>query len=223
MCPHGWSSTSTDGGLPSAGSVDLYWLPLGAGGRCVRPNGRMYESLAARLAGREPRELYHSALEVRLDDDRFVIEMAPVWNTPDQERGVVAEGPVGFSCLGRSRYFRYEVRRWLGGRIPDLAEAVQSPRRMSSDPSVARHLLALVPDFPTYTWGADEQHTGDMWNSNSLVSWLLALSGHDLAGIDAPPGGRAPGWSAGLVVAGRVSPEREGRTTLVRRRRPADG
>ena len=46
------------------GRVDLYWLPLGAGGHCVRANGRIYEAVAARLAGRDRRALYHSALEV---------------------------------------------------------------------------------------------------------------------------------------------------------------
>jgi hypothetical protein len=30
-----------------AGAVDLYWLPLGAGGHFVRLNGRGYEALAA--------------------------------------------------------------------------------------------------------------------------------------------------------------------------------
>lgn len=44
---------------------------------------------------------------------------------------------------------------------------------------------------------------GDMWNSNSLVSWLLARSGHDTDAIGPPPNGRAPGWSAGLIVARR--------------------
>ena len=29
-------------------SVDLYWLPLGAGGHCVRINGRIFEALSAR-------------------------------------------------------------------------------------------------------------------------------------------------------------------------------
>jgi hypothetical protein len=41
--------------------VDLYWLPLGAGGHFVRLNGRIYEALAARLQGRQPRDRYHSA------------------------------------------------------------------------------------------------------------------------------------------------------------------
>jgi hypothetical protein len=33
-------------------AVDLYWLPLGAGGHCVRANGRAFEALAARLQHR---------------------------------------------------------------------------------------------------------------------------------------------------------------------------
>ena len=185
------------------GRVALYWLPLGAGGRCVRTNGRVYEAAAARLAGRERRALYHSALEVHLAGQRFVIEMAPVWNTPDPDRGVVGEGPVGLRALGRSRLFRYEVRCWPGGRIPDVAEAVDSPHHVSRDAGHARRVLELVPDFPRRTWGADEQLTGEMWNSNSLTSWLLARSGHDLGSVSPPVGGRAPGWAAGLVVAAR--------------------
>jgi hypothetical protein len=42
-----------------------------------------------------------------------------------------------------------------------------------------------------------------MWNSNSLVSWLLARSGVDVEAVALPAGGRAPGWSAGIVVARR--------------------
>jgi hypothetical protein len=43
----------------ASGQVDLYWLPLGAGGHCVRVNGRIYEAISARLAGRERMALYH--------------------------------------------------------------------------------------------------------------------------------------------------------------------
>ncbi len=66
-------------------------------------------------------------------------------------------------------------------------------------------LLELVPEVPALTWGRDELGTGDMWNSNSLTSWLLASS-HECVGelnIRPPPNGRAPGWRAGLVVAAR--------------------
>ena len=130
------------------------------------------------------------------------IEMAPVW-TKHGDRGVVAEGPVGARFLGRSRLFRYEVRRWRGGSIPDLAAAVGGPVRVTSEPEPARRILDLVPQFPTCTWGRDELHTGEMWNSNSLASWLLARAGLDTNDIGPPPGGRAPGWAAGLVVASR--------------------
>jgi hypothetical protein len=40
-----------------------------------------------------------------------------------------------------------------------------------------------------------------MWNSSSLIAWLLAGNGHDLDFVEPPIGGRAPGWSAGVVVA----------------------
>jgi hypothetical protein len=187
--------------------VDLYWLPLGAGGHCVRLNGRLYEAVAARVAGRERSALYHSALEVRLSGDRFVIEMGPAWNTPDLQRGVVGEGPVGLPTLGRCRFFRYEVRCWRDGRIPDIDEAVDSPHCMSHDADRAQRILELLPVFPRRTWGADEQHTGDMWNSNSLVAWLLVRSGHDMGSVGPPPHGRAPGWAAGLAVAARSHPD----------------
>jgi hypothetical protein len=189
----------------SADGVDLYWLPLGAGGWFVRANGRLYEALAARLQHRDRCELYHAALEVHLDGDRFVIEQGPVWNLHEPDRGVVCEGPVGSRPLGRFAAFRYEVRRWRDGVIPDRDEAVESPIRVSSDRLPAQRLLELVPLAPVATWGRDEQHTGEMWNSNSLVSWLLARSGHDTGAIAPPRHGRAPGWHAGLTLAARDS------------------
>lgn len=183
--------------------VDLFWLPLGAGGHCVRVNGRVFEALVARHEHRSRRALYHSALEVRLGRERWTLEMAPVWNTPDPDRGVVVEGPVGLRPLGALGLFRYEVRCWPGGRIPDVAEAVGGARRVSADAVRARRVLELAPQFPVHTWGLDEQGAGEMWNSNSLTSWLLARSGHDLTQVAPPDGGRAPGWQAGLVVAAR--------------------
>ena len=42
-----------------------------------------------------------------------------------------------------------------------------------------------------------------MWNSNSVIAWVLARSGIDADSIHPPAGGRAPGWRAGLVVAHR--------------------
>ena len=112
-------------------------------------------------------------------------------------------GAVGGSAAGRFRLFRYEVRRWLDGVIPDVDEAVESPRRVSEDLDCALRLLELVPQVPTAVWGRDEQRAGEMWNSNSLISWLIARSGLDVEAIQPPRGGRAPGWRAGVVIAGR--------------------
>jgi len=185
--------------------VDLYWIPLGAGSRIpiVRWNGRLFEALTAARQGRRPCDLYHAALEVRLDGVRVVIEMTPAWGGGRGDRGVVCEGPVGLRWLGRSRFFRYQVRRWRQGVIPDVAYAVGGAQQVAVGTQEAQRLLDLVPSFPVATWGRDEQGTGDMWNSNSLVAWLLAGSGVDLTGIEPPSNGRAPGWSAGVVVSGR--------------------
>jgi hypothetical protein len=83
-------------------AVDLYWLPLGAGGHFVRLNGRVYEALAARLQRRPACDLYHSALQIELPEGTFVIEQAPVHDWSGAERGVVAEGAVGTRWAGRS-------------------------------------------------------------------------------------------------------------------------
>jgi hypothetical protein len=184
--------------------IDLHWLPLGAGGHCVRLNGIAFEALAALAQRRPRRDLYHSALEVRLPEGRFVVEQAPAWAGP-AEHGAVAEGPVGLRALGRLRLFRYEVRRWRDGVIPDIAEAVGEPLRLSGDPATARRLLELVPQVPTPVWGRDELRAGEMWNSNSTISWLLTRAGLDAAAVPLPPGGRAPGWDAGVVVARRAT------------------
>jgi hypothetical protein len=187
----------------SVSAVDLYWLPLGAGGHSVRLNGRVFEAVAARLARRAPCDLYHSALVVRVPEGRFVIEQAPLRASDGAERGVVAEGAVGSRWAGRFRIFRYEVRRWRGGVIPDVDEAVESPQRLTDDADVARRVLDLVPRVPRAVWGRDELGAGEMWNSNSVISWLLARSGLPADVIRLPAGGRAPGWQAGLVVARR--------------------
>jgi hypothetical protein len=186
-------------------NVELYWLPLGAGGHSVRLNGRIFEAVAARLARRPPSDLYHSALIVNVPEGRFVVEQAPAGRR-GSDRGAVATGPVGARSAGRLRLFRYEVRCWRGGVIPDVAEAVESPRTLTRDLRSARRLLELVATVPTPVWGRDELGAGEMWNSNSVISWLLARSGVDTDAIHPPVGGRAPGWDAGLVVAARASP-----------------
>jgi hypothetical protein len=189
--------------MDSSAHVDLYWLPLGAGGHSVRLNGRVFEYLVARLEHRPASDLYHSALIVRVPEAEFAIEMAPVRGGDAAERGVVAQGPVGSRLLRRLRIFRYENRCWRGGVIPDLAEAVESPRRLTDDPAIAHRVLELVPRAPAPVWGRDDLRAGEMWNSNSLISWLIAKSGLRIEEVHPPAGGRAPGWRAGLVVASR--------------------
>lgn len=190
-----------------AGSrADLYWLPLGAGGHSVRLNGLVFEAVVARLQRRRRCDLYHSALEVDVPAGRFVIEMTPVPGGDGSSRGVVAEGPVGSRWARRFRIFRYEVRRWNGGSIPDVDEAVESPMRLTNDPHVAQRVLDLVPDVPTPVWGRDELRAGEMWNSNSLISWLIVCAGLEPESVRLPVGGRAPGWDAGIAVARRGRP-----------------
>jgi hypothetical protein len=185
------------------GAVDLYWLPLGAGGHSVRLNGRVFEAAAARFERRSPCDLYHSALVVQVPEGRFAIEQAPVRRGDGSERGVVSEGAVGARWASRFRIFRYEVRRWRDGIIPDVDEAVESPQRITNDRGLAQRILNLVPSVPTPVWGRDELHTGEMWNSNSVISWLIARCGLDAESVRMPADGRAPGWYAGVVVARR--------------------
>ena len=55
----------------------------------------------------------------------------------------------------------------------------------------------------------DELHAGDMWNSNSLASWLLTDAGldRDVAAARPPLGGRAPGWATGDGLPGVRDPD----------------
>lgn len=185
--------------------VDLYWIPLGAGARVVRCSGWVYEAVAAGVQRRPRGPLFHSALVARHDGRTTTIEMTPM---PDDDgrraRGVVAEGAVGWAPLRRLRVFRYEVRCWPDGVIPDLPHAVDSPVQVSTDHSAVRDVLTHVARVPTPVWGRDELHAGEMWNSNSVVSWVLARAGLLERAGSVPRGGRAPGWDAGVAVARRV-------------------
>jgi hypothetical protein len=198
------ASELSSAGAARQASVELYWLPLGAGGWFVRLNGRIWEAVHALLERRRPLDLYHTALLVRVPEGRFVVENCwPIPDTNPASRGVLVEGPVASRRIARFRVFRYEVRRWRDGVIADAAEAVASPQPLSDDPLLARRLLDLVGSLPTPVWGRDELGTGEMWNSNSVIAWLLARSGLPTDAIRPPAGGRAPGWQAGLITAGR--------------------
>ncbi len=184
--------------------LELYWVPLGADTVVVRCSGWLYEALAAAMQRRERRALYHAALIARRGGEEVAVEVAPI---PDGngrvDRGVVAEGSVGDRRLGRWPVFRYEVRRWAGGVIPDLRHAVDSPVVVTTEPSSVVAALDRLAAVPTPVWGRDELGLGDMWNSNSVVAWTLATSGIDTSALVPPRGGRAPGWQAGLDLAAR--------------------
>ena len=187
----------------TTGAVYLYWIPLGAGAHVVRVSGRLFEAGSAFAQRRRPCDLYHSALEIVVPEGRFVIEQTPIPDLDGDRRGVVAEGPVGTRWLGCFRHFRYEIRRWREGQIPDIHEAVASPVRLADDLSLARRILDVLPSIPTPVWGRDELDAGEMWNSNSVISWVLDRSGADISEVHPPRAGRAPGWDAGLIVAAR--------------------
>jgi hypothetical protein len=191
-------------GSPATPGVDLYWIPLGAGATTVRVSGRAFEALCALRQRRPRRDLYHSALVATTTEAPFVIEMTPIPGSGGPEdRGVVAEGTVGTRWLRPFRVFRYEIHRWRDGVIPDISSAVASPVRVTDDDALTRELLDLVPLVPTPIWGRDELGAGEMWNSNSVTSWVLDRAGLDPARHQPPNGGRAPGWDAGRTIAQR--------------------
>jgi len=194
---------------PPAGmgiGVDLYWLPLGAGGRSVRLCGRTFERVVAMLERRSACDLYHSALEIWVPAGRYVIEMTPIPDGHGVKRGVSVEGAVGSSLARHLRVFRYEVRRWHDGVIADVREAVASPVRLTDDPHVSQRVLDLVPELPAPGWGRDALGAGEMWNSNSVIAWLLVRAGLLTDAVRPPGGGRAPGWRAGVEVGQRPRP-----------------
>jgi hypothetical protein len=92
------------------------------------------------------------------------------------------------------------VARWV---IADANAAVASPQRLSDDVEQARKVLNVVDSVPALVWGRDELGAGEMWNSNSVIAYVLARSGLPTEAIHPPVGGRAPGWAAGLLLASR--------------------
>lgn len=131
----------------------------------------------------------------------YVIEMSPAWGQRHQARGVVATGPVGLRSLGRFRLFRYEVRCWPNGILPDRRYAAGAPVEFGLASDAASALIDRVGRVPRYVWGQELPGSEDMWNSNSLTSWLLHGAGIDAEGIRPPNNGRAPGWDAGIAAA----------------------
>lgn len=189
----------------SSSRIELYWLPLGAGGHSVRLNGIVYEAIVSLMQQRERRDLFHAGLIVEVGGVRHSIEMTPVPVGDPAGRGVVASGPVGSRLLRRLRLFRYEIRCWPGGSIPDIEFAIESPVVVATEPALARGVIDALNSVPTPTWGRDELRGGEMWNSNSVIAWALERAGIDSDSIPLPANGRAPGWGAGQAIARRAT------------------
>ena len=184
--------------------VDLYRLPLGASGHSVRLNGRLFEAVAARVQHRRMFDLDHAALEVRLGTERFRDRTGS-----DSRRARRAarcrRGRAGRRALGGADAHP-SLRGAALARRSDRRHRLScgQPSQADHDPDVARRLWQSAADLPTPVWGRDELGTGEMWNSNSVISWLITRSGLDVDSIRPPAGGRAPGWQAGVVLAGRL-------------------
>ncbi|HRV60790.1 MAG TPA: hypothetical protein P5138_09175, partial [Solirubrobacterales bacterium] len=107
----------------------------------------------------------------------------------------------------RFRAFRYELRCWREGEIPDLEFESGEPLALSRSDELAATLIDLTAKVPLLIWGRDELRLGEMWNSNSVIAWLLLATGIEADRISPPHGGRAPGWDAGIEAC-RLSPPR---------------
>ena len=138
-------------------TVDLYWLPLGAGGHFVRWNRRVYEALIALRERRRPQDLYHSALVATVAQSRFVIEMTPVRDANSAERGVVAEGlsardwPDGSACFATSSalgIMESSLTSTRQSRVRCISAAIREmPAESSSSCPRCRRLCGVATSF----------------------------------------------------------------------------
>lgn len=190
--------------------VLLYWIPVGAGTpRAQRASLWLWEAFEAARARRPRAQLLHSALKLRADGSpACTVELTPEFIGGPAPP--VATGPVGVQWAGRSRLFRYQLRCLEVDTLPDEDWAIGEPILLAGDGGTARRILELAPAIPRYTWGRRVPGTGEMWTSDSVISWLLTRAGIDSGPAAPPPGGRAPGWYAGIAVAQRdVSHKRQ--------------
>lgn len=182
--------------------MDLYWLPVGAGtSRFQQTSLRLWEAVEAARARRPRMRLLHSALKLRGGPGAiYTLELTPAFI--GGAAPPLATGPVGLRGADRFRLFRYQLRCLPGETLPDEEWAVESPTRLTDDCGVVQRVLELAPSIPKHVWGRRVAGTGEMWTSDSVISWLLVRAGIDLSQVGPPAGGRAPGWHAGLAIAG---------------------
>ncbi|MCA9830082.1 MAG: hypothetical protein KC495_06400 [Dehalococcoidia bacterium] len=182
-------------------SADLYWMPVGAGTSGFQQASlRFWESIEAARAHRPRARLFHSALKLSLaGEGAFTLELTPAF--VGGPLPPLATGPVGIRGADRIRLFRYQLRRVPGETLPDEEWAEGEPIHLTGDCDAVRRIVALAPSTPPHVWGRRVRGTKEMWTSDSVISWLLRSAGIDLSKVAIPPGGRAPGWSAGIALA----------------------
>ena len=137
--------------------VDLYWLPLGAGGHSVRLNGIAYEALRRAADGSAPRPLPLGAHRLGRRPP-WAIEMAPIPDRSGAARGVVAEGRSGAGCSGGcgSSATRCvagpaaDPGRRRGGGLARATNRRRSDSSACSSSSECRHLGAETRAVPRH-------------------------------------------------------------------------
>ncbi len=202
--------------LQPAPGIDLYWLPLGAGGQFVRLNGRVYEAAQAYRERRPRLDLYHSALEVYVPEGRFVIETA--WPIPDADaasRGVALEVPS--SPAGSRASARSDTRCAAGGtaRSPTSAGPWPAPSASATTSRQRAWYSSSRDPCPSWcgaatSWGRATCGTRTPWSRGSSRAVVSRPQRSALPSTDALPDG-AQGSS--LRSAGRrraVGPSRRG-------------
>jgi hypothetical protein len=116
--------------------------------------------------------------------------------------------------------FRYEIRRCRNGVIADLASATGSPVPVSADSEVAQRLLDLARSVPTPVWGRGELRVGEMWNSNSVSSWLLPRGGIATQDLRPPHNGPPPAGTRAERSPDGSSRRRSSKRSWANERRP---
>ncbi len=181
--------------------IDLFWLPVGAGTpRAQQFSLACWEAVAALLSRRKRAALYHPALKMRQGAVTYTLELTPVF--VGEPAAPAMTGPVGLRAAGRFKLFRYQLRCYEADSLPDEEWAVESPIRLSTECELVERIREAAATVPPHAWGRRAPGTHEMWTSASVVSWLLTECGIDAGAIALPRGGRAPGWQAGLEVAG---------------------
>ncbi len=203
----------------STSTPDAPDIPATTEKRSADPNGGFSSShrhrpvLAATRRRRPLRSLERTRLRVVCGTARWAraLRPLPLGTAGLPFRGAVRHRAGAGVARGRGAWRRRRRRgrrssvgapRALPLRGPMLARTADPRHR-----DCARRLLELVPEVPKPVWGRDDLHAGEMWNSNSTISWLIARSGLDVESIALPRDGRAPGWQAGIVIARRQQAE----------------